>query len=258
MASYSSKKKECEKRMIPFLFTQNSWKKFDKLKDCVKCAYTNHMFVPKSNHQHEATLERIDETKGYSPDNCVWVTRQANQLKAAYIENGRDTSKLDEIELGYLRRIQRIIESVENIQKIQEPYKHLFNTDNLVEEQTKEETNIMSKTYDFENTDNPELAIARLYAHFGAMIEQTFKSEFPLTFTQFKVLCQRKKCMLTGQDLPEKCTELGFFIKDKTSPVTKDNIVVTTKLLQESLDNMCATNSLSFNDLKIICKALIK
>lgn len=256
MASYEQKKKSCAERMIGFNFTKDQWNAMNTLKGKVSGAYSNVKFVKEKDHKHSASLERIFDDKPYSPENCLWVTKLANELKARYIENGLPEKGLSDKEYETLKRIKRILESTDNIKTIQEPYKHLFT-------EQKEPTPMPTEKkapscYDYNKTINKELAVAKLFAGFGAFVEQKCDSEFNLTFSQFKMLITRKRCMLTLRDLPEDLFARGFWVKDKTRPVDKDNLLITTKELQTSLDNMCVNANLDITTLKLLGKALIK
>ena len=259
MATYEQKKKSCEDRMIGFNFTKEQWSELNRLKGVVSCAYSNVKFVKTKDHMHSASLERLFDDRPYSPENCVWVTKVANELKSRYIENGLPETGLTGKDYEILKRIKRILESTDNIAAIQEPYKHLFN-DKTESEKPKEMTteNKASSSYDYNNTQNPELAVAKLYASFGAFVEQRCNGEFEITYAQFKSIITRKRCMLTLRELPENLFERGFWVKDKSLPVTKNNLLVTTKELQTALDNMCVSANLDITTLKLLGEALIK
>lgn len=271
MATYEQKKRECERRMIAFNFTKQEWTKFNSMKMQVSCAYTGVRFVNQLNHMHQPTCERIFEQLPYSPSNCVWITKQANQLKSQYIENKKDQSDLAPHELGYLRRIERVIESVENIARIQEPYRKVFkfNSSDLRKllqtepevVETKEE-NIVEIEKEVNETQskvhNTELDIAHRYVEFGKFIEQVVDSEFDITYAQFKYMIGRKCCMLTKRELPSSIYELGFFILDKTAPITKGNVFVTTKKIQEAMDRLQAELKLTKEEIINIAKSLAK
>jgi hypothetical protein len=260
--------------MIDFNFTKQEWVKFNSMKNQVRCAYTNQVFTREPGHQFSPTVERIFENQPYSPWNCVWVTKHANRLKAIYIENKAEPTNLSTSDIGFLRRIERIISSVENITHIQEPYRKVFkfnsrdvninlkkgecimsNTgSDTVSATTVEQTGGMAEV----KHHNPELNIARLYSSFGTFIEQKCDGVYNLTYSQFKALVSRKNCMLTKGTLPESIYELGFFILDKTQPAMKGNIFVTDKSLQENLDKLVVESKLTLNELKNLMKVLGK
>ena len=271
MATYEQKKRECERRMIAFDFTEQEWTKFNSMKMQVPCAYTNQTFVREPGHKHQPTVERIFEELPYSPSNCVWITKLANELKSQYIENKKDVSDLNPHELGLLRRIERVVESVENVARIQEPYRKVFkfnSTDlrNLL--QTKPETFELKEENIMEikevineaptKTHNTEIDVAHRYVEFGKFIEQVADSRFDITYAQFKYMVGRKWCMLTKRELPSSIYDLGFFILDKTAPITKSNVFVTTKKIQESMDRLQADLKLTKEEIINIAKVLVK
>ena len=245
MATYQQKKASCVKRMIDFNFTEQQWEDFHKLRDQVSCAYTNVGFVLNSGttHKHYPTIERIFDDRDYSPENCIWVTREANNLKADYIENGKSINKLHPHLVAYVKRIRRIIENVDNIKEIQKPYKHLF----------KKETTVVE-----DKVKNPELVIAISYANLGRFIEEKCNSEFCLTYNQFKTMITKKKCMLTQKELPASLDERRLWVVDEALAVSKDNVIVTTRELQTALDTMMVSAKLSLKDLQMIGKVLNK
>ena len=109
-----------------------------------------------------------------------------------------------------------------------------------------------------EKVTNPELVIASSYANLGKFIEVQCASEFKLTYSQFKTLITRKKCMLTQKELPASLNERRLWVVDKTLPVSKNNVLVTTKELQTTLDTMMVSAKLSLKDLQMIGKVLNK
>ena len=252
MATYEQKKASCEERMIEFNFTKQEWKKFNDMKKFVTCAYTNVAFVHEVNHLHQPTCERLSEDLGYSVQNCVWVTKHANDLKSTYIENRKDTSKLNEHDSGLVRRIERIVNSVDCLNRIQEPYRKIFNS---IKPQ---ENNILNeKTTPIESV-NPEIRIAQLFAAMGSFIENKCDAKFELTYIQFKTLISRKRCQFTGEDLPEDLGNRRLWVKDKSLPVTNDNVIVCGKDLAQALDTLVVSANINFKQLQKIAKVLSK
>lgn len=255
---YEYKKTQCKKRLIPFEFTLQQWLDFHKvLYSGVKCAYINQEFIFAQGHVQFPTVERLFDNLAYSVSNCVWCCHLGNQIKDQLVK-GKHVDKFKEGHKNFAKRIEKIIANVSVLETLQEPYKHLFTS-------PKEETTLPQTTetqtqspYNYNTTNNSELAVAKLFASFGAFIEQRCDSEFGLTFSQFKTLITRKNCMLTKRPLPESLFERGFWIKDKSVAVTKDNLFVTTKELQTSLDNLSVNANLDIKAIKQLGKVLIK
>ena len=210
----------------------------------------------------------IFEDKPYAPWNCVWVTKHANNLKSLYIENKKDAGELSAHDLGLLRRIERIVSSVECISRIQDPYRKVFkfNSQTLHQElkqdksliQEGESVAMKDTTTEQPATTNPEIRIAQLFAAMGGFIENKCDAKFELTYIQFKTLITRKKCQFTGNDLPEDLGERRLWVKDKSLPVTKDNVIVCGKDLAQALDTLVVSANINFKQLQKIAKVLSK
>lgn len=77
-----------------------------------------------NGYKEDLTLDRIDVNKGYSPDNCQWVTKRVqsnNRRNNFYIEyNGKMQSVSDwcrELKLNYEKIYRRLHDSGWSIQK---------------------------------------------------------------------------------------------------------------------------------------------
>lgn len=234
--SYDVKKANCKKRMIEFNFTEEEYDIFCKLQESVKCAYTNREFVFVEQHKYSPTLERIDQDKGYSPDNCVWVTLFANTVKERFIESNKLEVEANIEEARAITRIKRILASEENLTQIKEPYVKALQA-------------IVKPSH------NKEITLAKGYSVLGNYWEKEGLA-FNLTFAQYKYLNNRKFCDLTGRNLANESKNVYVF--DKTQPVTKENTCITSKKLRESLDSFTRDNALTKEELKKMFTMLIK
>lgn len=247
---YYTKQERCKERFISFEYSMDEWKGLYRLleDDLFTCAYTNTSFI-NNDPKKGFSLERIDDKKGYSIENTVFVTLEANNLKCLYIENNGDRSKLDMTRNGFVTRIERIVGSVEHINEIQLPYKHLFPKKSDVLMKEKSITNI---TY-----INKEIEFAKYYFETGSVIESV-GAEWNITYNEFKHHVSRKKCMLTGRKINLSEGNIGLFIPDKTAPIDKGNLIVTTKEIQEALDTLMVSAKMSFEELQKLCKCIVK
>ena len=88
--SYESKKNNALKRGIEFTLTQYGYDILHAigLHRESRCAYTGQPFIHKPNHKFSPTIERMDDRKGYTFENCIVVTKYANQIKDLNVDKG--------------------------------------------------------------------------------------------------------------------------------------------------------------------------
>ena len=261
---YDSKVEECKKRMIPFKFSFAEWKVLFKLRNKVKCAYSNKDFNLKKGHHNNPTLERISERPdvGYCVGNVVWATRYANTMRNEYISLEQSKNLLNSKERGFVHRIEKILGCQENIDRILEPYTEAFNElkktkpeqkDNVVTE-TKEiemtEQEIANEVENLEDvyTGNSELVIAKTYVEVGELLEQA-GARFELTFNQFKLRMARKTCEITGREFVEGDVKT-FYLISKDLPYRKDTVLLTTVKMQKALDTFLMDTDIDMFELK--------
>jgi len=79
-------------RRTPILFDltiEQAWDLF--IKQDRKCALTGLPltinYCRKTGKPHDASLDRIDSAKGYTPDNVQWVHKDINRMKNAYAQD---------------------------------------------------------------------------------------------------------------------------------------------------------------------------
>ena len=220
--SYDSKKNNALKRGIAFTLTQHE---YDILRAIglhreSRCAYTGQPFIHKSNHKFSPTIERMDDRKGYTFDNCIVVTKYANQIKDLNVDKGTPIKEsLPESDKNFARHIVHVCK---------QPYWQ----ENLWNKQVKHfiETNKMKDV------------------ELGETLKQ-IPLDFELSFAEFKKLMLKKVDQLSGLRFEENQTKSLYFV-DKTKPISLDNCLVTTKELQESLDLLSVKIKLDLKHMK--------
>lgn len=253
---YADKKKSCSKRKIPLLLTLAEFSFLYKNHNMV-CDYTGEKMDDVHASPNRITLERIDPTKPYELGNICFVTDKANQVKNAMFDHkeGLERITLKGKYRDTLFKLIDVMKDTDFIEKLKFKYSKT-NVGKMMEEGT---MTVDTPIKDQEPVShNLELDIAKAYFKFGGYVEQQLKVDFNVTYGQFKQLCTKKCCMLTKRNLLENIYDLGFFILDKSTNVTKDNILVTTKQIQEALDKLQEDVKLTKEEIINMVKVLAK
>lgn len=271
-SKYSSKKGSCNKRNIKFEFTKEEFVSFcNYLNIDSKCAYTGVQLVKDNGHKHQASIERIDSMKGYSIDNCIWVTKESNQLKGRFDERNKQLkAAFTKSELKILEDILKCDVSIKlnNIYKFvklqAEPVNKVHPHSGQKEEhsmvETKEQNQILDAKEINENSNqsniyavNDDVNLAVSYSQFAEHCQ--YHVDFYLSFNEYKKLMSRKKCQLTMQNFDEQ-SKRSLFVIDKTQPVNVNNLLVVDLKLRHNLDSFISKVKLNNKQLKSIFKNL--
>jgi hypothetical protein len=266
--SYNKKKEQSEKRAIDFTFTLEEWKTFIRLKYRLTCAYTNQKFEHKGDHKFNPTIERINESGAYSPDNAVWVTKKINGLKNTYIELGKSQKGLGTNDIGLLHRVQKILNKSDGVEQIMKPYKESYGNLNkqlsetheakmkdLEEQRIKLEEEAVEKAAHDAKADkiNQQRLLATHYLRISGQFQE-LGCTLDLTIKEFRDLTRKKFCSFSGytfKDLSEK----NFYVINVNKPLTKDNLKVCTKEVSTALTIITKCNP---NVTSILSKGLAK
>lgn len=245
---YNDKKKACIPRAIEFNFTLEEFYRFWKLKDEVTCFYSGKEFCSKapakgSLFDLRPTIERIDDEKGYSLDNCVWVNSTCNKLKNEYILLKKPEEDMD---LAYRSTVVRIKKILNNESYFEEQFK-VYKQNKL----TLTEENVKAAEAHRELTEKlNEVYLCELYYKFGKQLLVDLKKDFDMSFSEFKRIITCKRCKITKRDLPVDIRERALYIKDKTLPINVDNVLCTTVKVSNALDTFSVHADLDYDMMK--------
>lgn len=260
-AKYQDKMEGCFRRKIPLKFTKDEFVKFCKYLDKdPTCAYTGVTLVKTKDHNHQATIERIDSEKPYNLSNCVWASKESNQLK------GRFDARNNAVKVSFSKEELSILESVlkSNLEeKLQNIYQFVKGEATVTTE-SKERNEILSSKYENNNSDcevknataeveskiyevNADVELAQMYSTFATHCMEHV--DFLLSFNEYKKLMSRKQCQLSMQkfDIEHK---KSLFVIDKTKAVDVKNLLVVDLKLRHQLDTFIGKMKLDNKQLK--------
>lgn len=242
--AYNNKKQSCVARAISFDFTLEEFYAFHKLKESVTCFYSNRQFnsnKPKkgSLFDDRPTIERVDDSQGYSLDNCVWTTSTMNSLKNDYIFLNADDSHVDSAYKTYIARIRKMLS--QDWKKLPQYQPYLTLQTGLENENIK-----AAKAHTVKQGKLKEVYLCDMYAKLAKQLLIELQADFDMSFGEFKRQMTVKCCKLTKKELPEDVRKRSLWIKNKRLTVNTDNVICTTTELANALDTFSVNADLDY------------
>jgi hypothetical protein len=249
---YQEKIASAHNRNLSFNLSLEEFKHLYALRNTERCAYTNKTFVLSkgTSHEHYPTLERINADQPYSLENLVWVTHIANQVKNIVVDQGKPFKPTTIEQENLVKSLTKLFNSPEVLVERQKPY--LAIKTNIAKENIR-----LANEAKERNRQLQEVEVAKMYSEWGSTIVSS-GGKLLVTFSDYKRKLQRTKCQLTGEVLPEAFSMRSMWVKDKSLPVTKDNIICTTKIIQESLDTFEVKSKLCGKEAAKVFSGVVK
>lgn len=242
--AYNNKKQSCIPRAISFDFTLEEFYAFHKLKESVTCFYSNRQFnsnKPKkgSLFDDRPTIERVDDSQGYSLLNCVWTTATMNNLKNDYIFLNADESQADMQHISYIVRIRKILS--QDWKKLPRYLPYLTLQSSMDNDNIK-----AAKEHRAKQEKLKEVYLCDMYAKIAKQLLVELQADFDMSFGEFKRQMTVKRCKLTKKELPEDLRKRSLWIKNKRLTVNTDNVICTTTELANALDTFSVNANLDY------------
>lgn len=242
---FNFKKTDAEERGIPFEFTRKSFKYLWRTCDGT-CDYTGMALTSETGFPNTATLERIDPRGAYAPSNVCIVRSDCNLLKSYCLEDKCTSSNIT-ITKEQKTLIKKMCDTLYNKDKM-ESLKRKY----LLQEETKvgEDSTLFYKPYIISEEVAPEapqiatedttetfydseVAFAQHYITLATELKQC-NQQLRISLGEMKKKFRSNKCALTGEKF--SCLEDKYiFVLDLTAPITKSNIVLTTKTARDAM-----------------------
>ena len=211
------------------------------------CDLSGKRMTAENGRPDTATLDRIRPEGDYHISNICIVRQDVNHAKSMFIETKIDAPKRPTIkDKKLLAQINSTLCDPVKLKKVKEKYVMPSKEVGSVSE-----TNVEAPSEDFKV--NEDVYLSGKYSALGSLVGGI--SDFDLTYNQFKLKMKTKSCGLTKRKFTNE-DDLVLYWVDKTKSFSKDNTIITTKVLQEALDVFSAKTKLSLTDLRNVVKVL--
>ena len=252
---FNAKVKNAEERGYDMTITRKEWKAM-WLKNGGWDDLTGEKLTTEIGMTNTASVDRLDNRLGYVQGNLC-ITGVRNNLVKSFVAETKTCSKDITLTVTDKKNIIKMSETLYNPIKMKELKEKYSMTEvvgkggdkEIVKEST-QETVVEIKA------GNPEIEVARNYAGLGSLLEKN-GIEFQLTYTQYRHLMNRRTCAITKRKILDTDVKT-FYQIDKTLPICKDNILLTTVKIQQALDKFILDTSITKEELLSMGEALSK
>lgn len=233
------------------------------------CDYTGLPFVG----GRCATIERIDDKKGYIPGNLCLTCQQANQMKDTLLDKTHIKAfrvRKDSLDILDALRTKLTPEYLDHL-KLKYRADHHYNpgtdlykdyfkdlTEETVasimpEEITEQETEEMSEETKPAFKLPEDVRIARYYATLANAVQKE-GMEFTISYAEFKGRLSRKTCSFSGKSLDSE--NKFVLVLDKKKPLTKSNVAIVDEKFGHKISELSQEMGLSVTEIAQMFKRL--
>lgn len=233
------------------------------------CDYTGLPFVD----GRAATIERIDDKKGYVPGNLCLTCQQANQMKDTLLDKTHIKAfrvRKDSLDILDALRTKITPEYLDHLKlKYRADHHYNPNTDlykdyfkDLTEETVasimpeeiiEQETEEMSEETKPEFKLPDDVRIARYYATLANAVQKE-GMEFSISYAEFKGRLSRKTCSFSHKKLDDE--NKFVLVLDKSKPLSKTNVAVVDEKFGHKISQLSQEMGMSVSEIAQMFKRL--
>jgi hypothetical protein len=246
--AYTRKKANAESRGIGFELSQEDYIAIMKSRDVFTCGYTQRKMVMHRGFDHAdyPELDRINPDAPYSRDNVIFCTKYVHGLKTKYVEMETSRKGLSHQDLCVIRSIEKALNQPEILQQRMKPYQEIYDKidqrkkeqEDKVERKEKltEERKEMQRQQKIKEQAKEQHDLAKAYVE---MFEQFEKLGvvFEVSIKEFRDMVRITRCKISKVKF-DNIWDKHLYVIDKTKPITKDNLLIVKKNVQEALDHL--------------------
>lgn len=283
MRKFSNKRQNAEERNLEFDLNYDDLLMFgDQLRGNGNCDYTGIPFQGDHNEVYSATIERVNDKKGYVRGNIAIVGARANSLKDVFVDksyqNMEITISRDEVKIlnsmiplvdeKYLSKLKAkyvpnfstraelqflldgdyILNPPEQVDYEASANEAIEGTQAMLEEHSADQDVDREKIKEMIEQHlllPPDVEVAAQYAELARLM---FKIgvEVTLTFAQYKSIYSQKRCPFTGQELEGTRYPV---ILDRSLPLEAGNMKFTSEMVGKAINTLLDATGGTVHDL---------
>ncbi|WNO47221.1 hypothetical protein [Vibrio phage vB_VibM_10AMN] len=257
--AYYNKAESCKKRLITMGLSKAEYIALLRARPNMKCFYTGEEFVLNqgANHPNYPTIDRLDNTKGYTENNVALCTSKVNDLKNKFIESNKSRKNISHKDMFLLTRIEKSLSMKvgwnEKLAEYSEIFRKARESDLEKKAKVIKDCNKLLRETALERQKR-EVQLTTGFAQTCKQFEE-YGKVFGISFKEWRDINRRKNCSITGLPLDEG--NRALFVKDKTVDIiTKKDVILVHKDVQQGLDHITKGDSKVVKSLMRNCKKL--
>ena len=246
--AYNRKRGNAEDRGIGFELTLNEYVAIMKSRNIFTCGYTQRKMIMERGFDHSdyPQLDRINPNLSYSRSNVIFCTNYVHNLKTNYVEMEKSRKGLSHKDLCIIRSIEKTLNQVNILDQRLQPYYDIYNKidQHNAEEEAKVERKVqlikgrkeLQLQQEIKEKAKDQFNLAKSYVEVFELFEK-LGLVFEVSIKEFRDMYRISYCKISKVKF-NKVSDKCMYVIDKSKPITKDNLLVVSKNVQEALDHL--------------------